>query len=339
MKRIISLVLLALLSLSLVACGETPATTENVKFGAAVVVDETTGTSATDAKNGAFEAVFNVAVVLVDKDGKIVACKIDVVDNTVNFTLTGEAVAAGEFKTKHELGTAYGMSTNPYATDINGDGVVKEWNEQADILCAKVVGKTIDEVKAMVVEEGRGNADLQTAGCTIAINGYVAAIEAAVKNATTEVSANATVSIGVVSEAEGTNATAEKNGSYEITANIVGMAKVDGKVAASYTTSVVATGNFTNAGAYVDAKVEDKRLAGDSYGMATNPYSTDLNGDGVILEWYKQIEALEALYVGKTATEIAALVLETSYGTEEVVNADCTISIAGYVAAAVKAAQ
>lgn len=339
MKRIISLILLAVLALSLVACGETPAPAENVKFGVAVVVDEVAGVSATDAKNGSVEAAYNVAVVLVDKDGKIVACKIDSIANTVNFTLTGEAVTAGEFKTKHELGAEYGMGGNAWAPDINGDGVVKEWNEQVDILCAAVVGKTIDEVKAMIAEEGRGNADLQTAGCTIAVAGYVTAIEEAVKNAKTEVAANATLSIGVVSEAEGTNATAEKNGKFEITSDVVGMAKVDGKVAASYTTSVVATAEFTNAGAYVNATTSDKRLAGDAYGMATNPYSADLNGDGTILEWYKQIEALEALYVGKTANEIKALALETGYGVDAVVNADCTINIAGYIAAAVKAAQ
>ncbi|MBR6825734.1 MAG: hypothetical protein IKM59_04220, partial [Oscillospiraceae bacterium] len=74
---------------------------------------------------------------------------------------------------KKEQGTAYGMSA--YGTDLNGDGVVKEWNEQAAAFDAACVGKTVAEVEAFVGADGYGNADLQTAGCTMAIDGFVKA--------------------------------------------------------------------------------------------------------------------------------------------------------------------
>lgn len=340
MKKLISIFLTALLVLSavsLIGCGGKDP--ETAKFGVGIVKDELSGISATEAKNGSGTATYTVAVVLVDKDGKIVKCELDTLDFTLEFTAAGKYVPAGSLVSKAEAGADYGMAGHPYAPDVNGDGVVKEWFEQADIFCSKIVGKTVTEVKALVAEEGRGNADLQTAGCTIAITGFVSAVEAAVANAKTDVSKDASLSIGVVASAEGADATATTEGSQTLTMDIVGMALTEGKVAASYTTSLEAVFKFTAAGAITTSTATDKRALGDDYGMANNPYSADLDGDGVILEWYKQVEALDSLYVGKTASEIGALVLNTSYGNEDVVNADCTISIAGYVAAAVKAAS
>ena len=62
-----------------------------------------------------------------------------------------------------------------YGQDLNGDGVVKEWNEQAAIFDAACLGKTVNEVKALMGADSYGTADLQTAGCTISISGFVAA--------------------------------------------------------------------------------------------------------------------------------------------------------------------
>ena len=62
-----------------------------------------------------------------------------------------------------------------YGTDLNGDGVVKEWNEQAAAFDAACVGKTAVEIEALVGADGYGVADLQTAGCTMAVSGFAKA--------------------------------------------------------------------------------------------------------------------------------------------------------------------
>ena len=67
-----------------------------------------------------------------------------------------------------------------YGTDLNKDGVVKEWNEQAAAFDAALAGKNADEI-AGLEKDGYGSADLQTAGCTIAVSDMV---KAAVKAAT-----------------------------------------------------------------------------------------------------------------------------------------------------------
>ena len=48
---------------------------------------------------------------------------------------------------------------------------------------------------------------------------------------------------------------------------------------------------------------------------------------GATKEWFEQADAFEALCVGKTAAEVLALVVNGDKGTEEVLNAGCTITI------------
>lgn len=67
-----------------------------------------------------------------------------------------------------------------YGTDLNGDGTVKEWNEQAAAFDEALKGKTADEISALAVDTGYGVESLQTAGCTINVNDMVkAAVKAA----------------------------------------------------------------------------------------------------------------------------------------------------------------
>ena len=81
---------------------------------------------------------------------------------------------------KKELGTNYGMAAYGQSQDKNGDGVVKEWNEQAAAFDAALIGKNATEIAALE-NAGYGVESLQTAGCTIAISNMV---QAAVKAAT-----------------------------------------------------------------------------------------------------------------------------------------------------------
>ena len=54
-------------------------------------------------------------------------------------------------------------------------GAAKEWFEQADAFDAACVGKTAAEIAGLQAEDGKGVADLQAAGCTIYVTGFVKA--------------------------------------------------------------------------------------------------------------------------------------------------------------------
>ena len=163
MKKITALLLCALLVLSalvLVGCGE--AKEEALKLGLGVY-STATAKDADGETKGSAEAVITAAAVLVDKDGKIVKCVLDVADNKVAYTSDGKAVANDSFKTKHELGDAYGMKNPNY-------GSAKEWYEHADAFVAACIGKTASEVA------GLSAADITAAGCTIAADNFVKSV-------------------------------------------------------------------------------------------------------------------------------------------------------------------
>lgn len=335
MKKIVSLLMVALMVVGLfglVGCGEKKA--EPLKFGMGVYSTMDKAASADGETQGAGEATVNVAGVLIDADGKIVKCVIDSADNTVNFTADGKSVKAGEFKTKYELGDAYGMKAY--------GGAKKEWFEQVDAFTALVVGKTYDEVKALVGAENKGNEEVINAGCTIMISDFIFAIENAVKNAAeSNATKDDTLKIGVVStQASAKDATEDAKGTTGFDVSIAVMATdKDGKVTAADSDVVSASFEFDTKGvtSKETAKVSSKKDAGANYGMAA--YGQDLNGDGTVKEWFEQADILDKAIIGKNADEIGALALETGYGAEDLQKAGCTINIADMIKAAVKASK
>ena len=132
---------------------------------------------ATEEANGQNQVATTFVALAVDADGKVVAATSDCVQVKFTFDATGASTfdLTKAVASKKEQGTAYGMSA--YGSDLNGDGVVKEWNEQAAAFDAACVGKKVAELSSLLGENGYGNADLQTAGCTMAINGFVKAAD------------------------------------------------------------------------------------------------------------------------------------------------------------------
>lgn len=137
---------------------------------------------ASEEAEGLYEVDTHFVAAVVNADKKVVVSKTDAVQANFTFDIKGKATldTATEIKTKLELGTDYGMAAYGQSQDKNGDGVVKEWNEQAAAFDAACAGKTADEISALAVD-GYGTEDLQTAGCTIAVGDMV---KAAVKAAT-----------------------------------------------------------------------------------------------------------------------------------------------------------
>ena len=122
MKRLFAIVLcLCMLLTFFVACNDEPETPAEAdyKLGMGVVVDmseSATGNAQVDA---------TVATVVTDKDGKIVACRIDVAQNKMTIT-DGAVVTDATFKTKMEKGSEYGMATSQWSTDKIGRASCRE---------------------------------------------------------------------------------------------------------------------------------------------------------------------------------------------------------------------
>lgn len=339
MKKILALSLAVLMALTVFVACDSEKEAAKVNFGMGVYAYYGDVTSAEGETNGSGEVIATVAAVLVDADGKIVKCDIDCADLTVGYTSAGAAVVADEFKTKAELGENYGMTT--YGTDANGDGVVKEWFEQIDIFENAIVGKTIDEAKALVVNGYQAVEEVQTAGCTMGVGDYIKAVEKAYANATaSEATANDTLKVGVVTSTSMTNASADAAGNAELEITVAATATADGKVTACATDVAVATFTFDVAGvATTDtaAEIVTKLEKGENYGMTA--YGTDANGDGVVKEWFEQAAAFNAACIGKSADEISALVVNGYQAVEEIQTAGCTMGVGDIAAALVKAAK
>ena len=120
----------------------------------------------------------NIAAVTTDADGKITSCIVDAtqgkcyVKDGKFVDKDGKAYPEMEIKSKKQLQGDYAMkSVSP---------IQKEWFEQAEAYEAWAVGKTADEIKAGMGEDGKV-ADLASS-CTITAYGFTSTVaEAATK--------------------------------------------------------------------------------------------------------------------------------------------------------------
>ena len=345
MKKFIAILMVSamiLASLALAACSNTGDDTNTdggdqsaaeeaaLKFGFGLTTSVSASNATADAK-GAGQITTTVAAVLVDEDGKIVKAFIDCADNKANYEADGKAVATASFKTKYELGKDYGMTNPNY-----GGTATKEWFEQADAFCSVLVGKTSDEVKALVADNYKGTDDVINAGCTIYVSDLATAVENAIANATeSKATKNDTLKIGVLTSQTNTDATADADGSSKLETTFFAAAvDAEGKVTAASSDCVEVTFTFDNTGkSTFDAtkKVLSKKEKGDNYGMTNPTY-----GGTATLEWYEQAAAFDATCIGKTAAEIANLMGADYKGTADVQAAGCTIYVSGLVGAAKK---
>ncbi len=359
MKRILAIALCLVMALAIVACGnannettteapETPVTEAEYKLGMGVVVDmnsSATGNAQVDA---------TVAAVVTDADGKIVACRIDVAQNKMD--VTGGAVdTAKTFQTKMELGDNYNMAKYGQSMDWNGDGVVKEWYDQAKAFEAYVVGKTVAEVEAIKTQvvEGAGyviaaDEALLTAGCTIQITDFIAAVAKACKDEQgMSFKTNATFTLGVAAnttvDAATVAATAEADGTVAMYSDMACAVVADGKVIATLNDAIQPKITISAAGEIVETSFKGtKRELKEGYNMAK--FGAPNVEGGTVLEWYVQSAAFSNYVLGKTATEIdnmeTKLVNNHYISVEEgLLSAGCTMQITGICDVVAKSAN
>ena len=344
-KKILAVVLSLCMLTALVACGG--AKEADYKLGMGVVVNMD---SSADEKA---QVDATVAAVVTDKDGKIVSCRIDVAQNKMTVT-DGEVDTEAAFKTKMELGSDYGMAGNQYSTDNNGDGKVLEWDEQAKAFEEYVIGKTAADIEAMTTQEVNGHQistdeDLLAAGCTIQIGDFRdAVVKACNDEQGMDFKAAEGFTLGVAAKTnagDSTAATDDEDGVVKMYTDFAAAVVADGKIVAALNDAIQPNITVDKDGKIVDTAFKaTKRELKEDYGMAGNQYSSDNNGDGVVLEWYEQSAAFSAYVVGKTADEVTNMETQEAEGhtiaaDEELLKAGCTIQITGICAVMGQAAN
>lgn len=321
MKKLLAVGLASVLAVSFAACSKdsggakddanTDAAT--VKTGLAVV------SNILDVEETKLEIDSVAAAVLVDADGKIVDVKIDEAQTKPDLTVDNGDVA--DLRTKLEKKDDYGMRP---ASEIQ-----KEWFEQAAAFEAWAKGKTADEIKAGVGEDGYpSDADLK-AGCTIHASGFVNAVVNAMTNAQ-DLGAAATDTLKLSVTTSKYYESSDTNLQYDSDYAVVTL-NADGKITsclidASQAKCTIADGKFTVAeGAYAS-----KKELKEDYGMK--------GISEIQKEWYEQAAAFETWAKGKTADEIKAGVGADGYASDADLKAGCTIIVSSIAENAAKAA-
>ena len=345
MKKRISVLLAAVLALGCLstACGNNAGGEVKVGLGLHTQMDYSSK-DATNEKAGLAQADLTVAAVTLNADGTIASIKVDAIQVKTNFDTTGAITAdtPTSFSTKRELGDKYNMKgASSAAGNIEGGA---EWYEQADAYEAWAKGKTLADIEAALSSDGHSaNADL-TAGCTMKINGFVAATVKAIKEAqagTYTASASDKLNIGIVAEVSSpASATAEKAGSATSYANFTAVTSdASGKITCCVLDSVQAKITWDTTGKITSDLTVDTTTKYDlkeNYGMKETSKNNGVIAEGG--EWYEQADAFMAYVNGKTVDQVKAIAVdETGHPTDDVLKAGCTMKVSAYIAAVEKA--
>lgn len=306
-----------------------PAASAKVKMGLAVL---TTSTKSTDAgeKDGAAKSDSVVAAVMLDEDGKILACNLDVLQSSINFSNEGKITTdlATVFKTKQELKEGYNMK--------GVSKIQKEWYEQANFLADYVIGKTVEEVKGIAVDDkGVPTGAELTASVTVKIHDYIAVIEKAVANAVeTDATAQDQLGLAMVDNIAKSKDAGEKDGlAQTYTTYAAVTVGADGKITSCALDATQANVNFDATGKIttdLSATVKTKNELKEGYNMK--------GVSKIGKEWYEQAAAYTAYVTGKTADEVSGIALdESEKPTDSELLAGVTISIGDFNAVVAKA--
>lgn len=325
MKKIISLLLCVTLVMAMfTACGS-----KGVKTGLAVISTATSSKEATDEKDGVAQVDSTAVAVLVDDKGVIKNCVIDVVQSKFNFTTTGEIKNLDdEFISKKELGDDYKMR--------DASPIGKEWDEQAEALEKYVIGKTIEEVKGIAVDNGYCVDEDLTSSVTMNIATIITAIEKAVNNAEDlGAKADDKLGLGLISGAHKSskNASADEDGVVTAYSHY-GVISTDknGKITSSIIDASQTKVSFNAEGKLTSdltGPFETKLELGYGYNMK--------DASPIGKEWFEQSEAFCKYMKGKKVSDITGLTLDNGVATDKDLQASVTITISDFLAVVEKA--
>ncbi len=316
--------------------GNETKTEEALKTGYAVITS-TAKSAEPGEKDGVAQIDSTVVAVTVDKDGKIVECIIDAVQTKINFSKEGKVLTdlATVVPSKNELGADYGM--------VKFGGAKKEWNEQATAFAQYAVGKTVEELKGIAVNEKGAPTDADlAASVTIGVKGFVDAIEKAVTNAA-DMGAKVgdKLGLGIVTTiaksadfkaAQGETPAKDGQGQAYSYYTIV-TSNADGKITSAIVDATQGTVKFDATGKItsdIAAEVKTKNELGDAYGMK--------KASSIQKEWNEQAKAFADYVVGKTVEEVKGIAVnEKGAPTGADLTASVTVGVTDMITAIEKA--
>lgn len=319
MRKIVSMLLVLAMMLTVSVCFAE----EEVSTGLGIITS-ISGSDATEEKDGLAQAEIAFAAVTVDANGVIVSCAIDTIQSKIYFNAKGELTTAidATFPSKMVLGDAYGMR--------KASSISAEWNEQAAVFATWCVGKTIDEIKNIPVDENGKATDADViASVTLKVGPFVSLVEKAVANAQPRGAKKGDklylASYTVCNSSK--SATAEKAGNAQGYAAI-GVVTVNEGVITSCCFDAVqancafdATGKIT---ADLTAEVPTKIEKGDAYGMRV--------ASGIGKEWFEQAEGYCQFITGKTVADAIAIPVNDAFKTTDAdLATSCTMSLDAFV--------
>lgn len=328
MKKTLILLMCLVLTMGVfTACGKKD---NGIKTGLAVITSIGSSKDAGE-KEGLAQADSTAAAVIIDEKGVIINCVIDVVQTKINFSTTGEITTdlAAEFVSKHELGDAYDMR--------KASPIGKEWDEQAAALSEYVIGKTLDEVKGIAIDEsGYPTSEDLTSSVTMNVGSMLEAVEKAVGNAKSlGASADDKLGLGIISRPSNYSTNAgDKDGSAQADTHYgVVTLNADGKITSSIIEASQAKINFTNEGKITSdlaATFQTKTELGDAYNMR--------EASPIKKEWNEQAKAFADYIVGKTIDEVKGIAInEKGAPTSEDLTSSVTVDIGDFLTAVEKA--
>ncbi|MEG0774777.1 hypothetical protein [Clostridium sp.] len=242
-----------------------------------------------------------------DKDGKVAKVTIDNAQTKIDYNkdLTVKSDLKAEGKTKVELGDAYGM--------IKASSIKKEWYQQIAELEKWMLGKTVEEIKAMkTVKKDDSHpavpdvAELKSS-VTVSVEGYIAALEEAYKTAV-EVKGAEKVGLGHEVSISKSTGLGTKDGKEVLPVAQVNTVMAttafdkNGKVVATLIDNAQTKINYDNTGKVTSNKTEAPKTKvelGDAYGM--------IKASSIKKEWYQQIAELQKWMAGKSVDEIKGM--------------------------------
>ena len=274
----------------------------SLKTGFSMTASVAGSRDASADEDGCAQTDVTLVAVTVGDDGVIEDCVIDGIRANIRFNTAGELTTspATIFESKNELGDAYGM--------LMGSSIGREWYEQAAAMAGYAVGKTVEQLKGIAVNEkgAPSEADL-VSSVTLSIGEFVSGIESAVNHAqhlgakrgdrlTLSTTTNMTKSMDASAEGDGLAQ------AYTTAAAVT----FDGETITScYLDAVQADVKFNGRGVITtDLSVAQptKNQLGDTYGMKA--------ASSIGKEWYEQAAAFSAYVTGKTAQQVATIAVD-----------------------------
>ena len=327
MKKIIAI---ALLLCMVLVMGAWTADGGEYKLGMGVVVS----TASSKTNNAQVDAT--VAAVVLAKDGKIVACRIDCAQSKMDVT-DGEVDTAKEFLSKVELKENYNMVARSDAK--------YEWYEQAAHFEEYAIGKTAEEILAEeTVLNDSGHTVFVDEALFASVSISVSDIQQAVAKACNDeqgfaFTTNGECKLGLAcntTAAESVAATEEEEGVVKMYTNFAAaVVDSEGKVLAALEDAIQPQIKIDEDGEIGDITFKGtKRELKEDYNMVKFSDAT--------LEWYEQAANFEQYAAGKTAEELKGAELQVNEEghnvfVDEALRASVSISVDGLIDVLVKA--